>query len=244
MMRVLVLTFLLSLPVLANASFDAGLQAYNQEKWSDAIAQWESITSSGQTSAELEYNLGNAYFRQGTIERSVLHYERALKLNPNDDDARKNLALANRGIVDQIAHAPKLGIWKYADSLRDSFSVSTSKALLFLFNTLLAISVGAMFYTNGTLRDAAKRVTILFGCLSGMMLLLYGWRSSALAETSAVVMAEKTDIYSSPTDNSTQLFSLHSGTKVRVGETLSDWTEIQLSDGRKGWIQRVDIENI
>ncbi len=193
MMRVLVLTFLLSLPVLANSSFDAGLQAYNQEKWSDAIAQWESITSSGQTSAELEFNLGNAYFRQGSIERSILHYERALKLNPNDEDSRKNLALANRGIVDQIAHAPKLGIWKYADSLRDSFSVSTSKALLFLFNTLLAISVGAMFYTNGTLRDAAKRATILFGCLSGTdVVASTDGVAVRLAETSAIVMAEKT----------------------------------------------------
>ncbi len=243
-MRELILLLLFSLPTFANTAFDAGLQAYNQEKWSDAIAQWESITVGGQTSPELEYNLGNAYFRQGVIERSILHYERALKLNPNDDDARKNLALANRGIVDQIAHAPTLGIWKYTDNLRDSFSVSTLKMLLFLFNALLAIAVGAMFYTNGFLRDAARRGVILFGCLAGLMLFLYGWRSSALAESSAVVMAEKTDVFSSPTDNSTQLFSLHSGTKVHVGESLSEWTEIQLSDGRKGWIPRADIENI
>lgn len=244
MIRAFLQVLLFSLPVFANVTFDVGLQAYNQEKWSDAISQWESIASTGQTSAELEYNLGNAYFRQGSIERSILHYERALKLNPNDDDARKNLALANRGIVDQIAHAPKLGIWKYTDSLRDSFSVSTSKTLLFLFNTLLALSVGAMFYMNGNLRDTARRATILFGCLAGLMLLHYAWRCSALSEASAVVMVEKTDIYSSPTDNSTQLFSLHSGTKVHIGETLSEWTEIQLSDGRKGWIPRADIENI
>lgn len=243
-MQALLMCFLLSLPALANPAFDAGLQAYNQEKWSEAISQWESITQSGQTSAELEYNLGNAYFRHGNIERSILHYERALKLNPNDEDSRKNLALANRGIVDQIAHAPTLGIWKYADNLRDSLSVSTSKGLLLLFNALLALSVGAMFYASGMLRDVSRRATILFGSLAVLMLIFYGWRSSALADTSAIVMAEKTDIYSSPTDNSTQLFSLHSGTKVRVGETLTDWTEIQLSDGRKGWIPRADIEHI
>ena len=114
MIRAFLQVLLFSLTVFANATFDVGLKAYNQEKWLDDIAQWESIASSSQTSAELEYNLGNAYFRQGSIERSILHYERALKLNPNDDDARKNLALANRGIVNQIAHSPKLVFWKYA----------------------------------------------------------------------------------------------------------------------------------
>jgi tetratricopeptide (TPR) repeat protein len=228
----------------ANPAFDAGMQAYNTGNWDEAISQWTTITASDLTSPELEFNLGNAYFRAGNIEHSILHYERALKLNPNDEDARKNLILANRAIVDQIPHAPRLGLWQYLDKLRDAFPVSATGKLLLLFNALLAISIGALLYTNNKLRDISARIAILFGIAAVFFLTLYGWRASADAQIAAVVMAEKCDIYSSPSDNSTQLFSLHSGTKVRVGEVLSQWTEIQLADGRKGWILNDDIEHI
>ncbi len=244
-MRVaLVLTLILNLAAIANPTFDAGIQSYNQGNWQAAIEQWESITSSGKTSADLEYNLGNAYFRLGNTEKSILHFERSLKMNPNDDDARKNLALANRGIVDQIVQVPTLGVLRYFNSVRDYFSASSARFMLLLANALLAIAVGAVMYSSGAMRDAARRAAYIAGVLTVTSLLIYGWRSVSLSQVSAIVMAEKSDIYSSPSDNSTQLFSLHSGTKVRVGETLSEWTEIQLADGRKGWVPRADIENI
>ncbi len=228
----------------ANPAFEAGAQAYTNEDWDEAIGQWKSITAGGQTSAELEYNLGNAYFRKGEIERSILHYERALKLNPKDEDTHRNLVLANRAIVDQIPQAPKLGFWLYLESLRDTARLSTIRSWLLVLNALFAVSIAALYYTSGKLRDAVRRFAILFGSFAVFALFMYGWRSSAMTQTSAIVMAEKSDIYSSPTDNSTQLFSLHSGTKIRTSESLAGWTEIQLADGRKGWISSADIENI
>lgn len=235
---------LLSSSVYANSAFEAGLLEYNKENWSGAIEAWKGITESGQTSAELEYNLGNAFFRKGVLERSILHYERSLKLKPSDEDTRKNLGLANRGIVDQIAHAPTLGIFDYLHALRDSMSVSAAKNLLMAANALLALAVGCYFYSKGRLQDVFRRVIVVFAGSTIVLLLMYSWRSSAHADTSAIIMVEKTDVYSSPTENSTQLFSLHSGTKVRLGEALSSWTEIELADGRKGWIPSVYIEII
>ncbi|NUO18293.1 tetratricopeptide repeat protein [bacterium] len=240
----LVLVLLMCKSVLANTVFEAGLLAYNKEDWTGAIQQWESITASGQTSASVEYNLGNAYFRLGNIERAILHYERSLKLNPGDDDAIKNLALANRGIVDQIATAPKLGVWSYLISVRDYFSLGLLRTLLIVSNACLAVIVGVIIYANDRVREIANRAVLLFAGLAVIVLFLYSWRSSALTNPYAIVMVEKTDVYSSPSENSTQLFSLHAGTKVSIGEKLSAWTEIQLTDGRKGWIASDDVETI
>lgn len=228
----------------ADPAFDSGLISYNKGDWEQAIEQWSSITQGGQTSAEIEFNLGNAYFRMENIERSILHYERALKLKPNDNDIRKNLALANRGIVDQIASVPKLGILRGIESLRDALPIESTKSFLFLFNALLAIAIGVAFYSSGSLSETSRRAAIVFGSLTCLMLFWFVWRSAALTQTSAIVIAEKCDIFSSPTDNSTQLFSLHAGTKVLTGETLANWIEIQLADGRKGWIPSEDVENI
>ncbi|MCB1059483.1 MAG: tetratricopeptide repeat protein [Calditrichaeota bacterium] len=244
MIRFVVALLVSCFAAFANPAFDAGMQAYNQSQWQEAISQWNSITASGLTSPVLEYNLGNAYFRAGDIEHSILHYERALKLNPKDEDARKNLLLANRAIVDQIPQAPKLGIWQYLDKLRDAFPVRETGRLLILLNALLAVAVGVMLYSSGRLRDVATRFAILFGIGALFFFTLYSWRASADSRIAAIVMVEKCDIFSSPSDNSTQLFSLHSGTKVHVGEILSEWTEIQLADGRKGWIPNDDIEHI
>jgi len=230
--------------VSANPAFEQGLAAYNRGDWSEAISLWESLALQGETSPALELNLGNAYFRSERIEKALLHYERALKLSPNDEDAQKNLILANRAIVDQIAAVPKPGILRGLESFRDMAAPGTLETLLLLANGLLAALVGFMYFSSGRLRDALRRGAILVTVFGVLTLLWYGWRSAALAREFAIVMPEKSDVLSSPNDGATQLFSLHSGTKVAAGETLAGWTEITLSDGRKGWIPADAIERI
>lgn len=58
-------------------------------------------------------------------------------------------------------------------------------------------------------------------------------------------MKMETSVKSSPTsDNSTDLFRLHEGTKVKVLESMGSWTNISIADGRQGWIKTSDIERI
>ena len=59
--------------------------AYAMGDFDGAIKNYESLLSSGASSASLFYNLGNAYYRKGIIGKSILNYERALKLDPSDD---------------------------------------------------------------------------------------------------------------------------------------------------------------
>ena len=59
-------------------------------RWSSTSGSWESGLESG----ELHYNLGNAWFRLGELGPAILHYERARRSMPRDDDLAANLALA------------------------------------------------------------------------------------------------------------------------------------------------------
>lgn len=61
----------------------------------ESIAAYEKLLQGGVESAALYYNLGNAYYRTGKIAASILNYERALKLDPNNKDAKYNLELVN-----------------------------------------------------------------------------------------------------------------------------------------------------
>ncbi len=67
-----------------------------------AITSYEALVSEGITSAELETNLGAAYLRQGKRGLAALHFERALFLDPGDDDARADLLEVRRGNVDKL----------------------------------------------------------------------------------------------------------------------------------------------
>ena len=60
----------------------------------------------------------------------------------------------------------------------------------------------------------------------------------------AIVFAPTVTVKSSPDASGTDLFVLHEGTKVAVGDSLGDWREIRIADGNKGWVQVSAIEMI
>ena len=82
---------LLSTPL--QAEFDAANQLYDQEKFSEAKQEYEKLIASGEQTANLFYNLGNAFFRLGAPGLAALNYERALALDPDHPEAALNLRL-------------------------------------------------------------------------------------------------------------------------------------------------------
>ncbi|MCC6476872.1 tetratricopeptide repeat protein [bacterium] len=224
--------------------FQAGLAAFQSGDWKSALQQWEQLTLGGESSGALEYNIGNAYFRLGETASAILHYERALRFLPTDEDVIHNLRLANLGTVDRIDPTLRLGIWEVADGARDAHSARQIAVSVIWFSLIAAASVALWLVGPSRLRKSLKRASVATGILLVLLCLWYVWRSSYEAQTRAIVMAEKTDIYSGPSDSSTQLFSLHSGSKVRVYETLSGWLRVGLPDGRDGWMKDSDAEHI
>ena len=61
----------------------------------------------------------------------------------------------------------------------------------------------------------------------------------------AVIMRPVISVKSSPSaESSKDLFILHEGTKVRIIDEVGSWNNIELADGRQGWILAEDIEVI
>ncbi|HZX94073.1 MAG TPA: hypothetical protein VFE90_06125, partial [Myxococcales bacterium] len=99
----------LLLALLLAASDAQGMQlfadanaAYLSGDVARAIASYEALASEGVLSPQLETNLGSAYARQGKRGLAALHFERALFLDPGDDDARSDLVELRRGNVDRL----------------------------------------------------------------------------------------------------------------------------------------------
>ena len=87
------------LHIFAQSAFDEANAAYAEGRYGEAAAMYQSLLDE-QPDAQVYYNLGNTYFKQGELAQSILAYERALRLNPNDKDAKYNLAFAqSRALV-------------------------------------------------------------------------------------------------------------------------------------------------
>ena len=77
-----------------DATFDRGVAAYREGKWEEAEGAWRAMAEAGVHDPRVEYNLGNAAWKQGRLGEAIWRWERARRLDPDDRDLRSNLALA------------------------------------------------------------------------------------------------------------------------------------------------------
>src|SRR5204862_2503789 len=78
----------------SETEFTKANQEYAEGHFKEAIDRYEALVRSGQWSANLFYDLGNAYFRTGDFGRAILNYERSLALERHHPEAAANLQIA------------------------------------------------------------------------------------------------------------------------------------------------------
>lgn len=237
-------SFLALTPVTAQESlFEEGNRQYQNGDYETALTSYLQILEAGFESGALYYNIGNAYFKLGDLGHSILFYERAVALNPRDDDAKANLELAQSLTADEIV--PLRGFWlfKVADwwvhLLPESWLVAiVGLSYLVGMAALVAIILGR----SGVLDIWARRVAMV----AGGIVLVFGINlvsvELGLGEpVEAVVLADEVSVQSAPSDDqSLQVFTIHEGTTARVDQQSGEWAEIVLADGKVGWV-RVEV---
>ena len=248
------LALLLLLPLSAGAAesypdslWKAGVEAYSASQWRQAVSDWSDLAATGLRSKELYYNLGNAYFKAGEIAPAILNYERALRLDPSDSDVRYNLEFARAQTQDRIDEVPEFILKTWTRKLSYLLS-SNAWAGLSLFLLALTLGLILLFLLGPTVN--ARRTGFFTGIVT-LLLTLMCWgfarslKTAAERHDDAIVMRAVSSVTSSPSsDAAKSLFILHEGTKVKVLDEVSGYTDIELADGRRGWISSADIERI
>ena len=224
-----------------------GVQAYTDGRWSECTESLKALESVGVVSQELYYNLGNAYFKSGDYPHAILYYERTLKISPSFEDARINLDFANSLIRDKIDAVPEFVLKSWARKvcylMPSDFWALIS---IVLFAAALALFLVFRLGASRGLRRTGFYCSIVALILSASSFGMAQWqRNSYLRADGAIVMKPVASVKSSPSrDSSKDLFVLHEGTKVTVLDTVGEWKNISLSDGRQGWIEESDMEMI
>ena len=230
----------------ALAHWELGNKAYVDGDYGRAVEEYNAIIEGGEYSMPLHYNLANAYFKMGELGKAILHYNRALRIAPANEDVRHNLALAEAQTKDRIAVVPEFFLNRWMRTVRNSMScmawsvlslVVFAVVLLFVLLFLLSSHIGVRkvgFY--GAL------VAVLLFVITTLFAL--SERKEMLQHDEAIVMGTAVSVKSSPDRSATDIFVLHEGTKVRVQTEMGEWCEVVIADGKKGWTERKNIEEI
>ena len=218
---------------------------YMEGRYQEAIEIYEHLLEAG-VSADIYYNLGNAYYRTENITRAIINYERALLLAPGDGDIRFNLQMARSRTTDKIAPASEMFFVRWYHSLV-SMNSADGWARFALFTLVLALVLW-LCYAFG--KRLWLRKTGFFGGVLLIVLFLLGnlfaWqqKKTQLHRDGAIITAPSVTVKSTPDNTGVDLFVLHEGTKVKVEDAIKGWNKVKLPDGKEGWIGAEQMEVI
>ena len=219
---------------------------YQKGNYQQAIRDYEEILKNGE-SAEIYFNLGNAYYRTDNITKAVLNYERARLLSPGDDDINFNLQFARSKTIDKITPQSEMFFITWYKSLVNFTSVDNwaKTGILCIVMALLLV----LLYLFGP--QLMLRKIGFFGGLAFFVIFLlsnlfaFQQKQALDNRTGAIIISPSVNIKKTPAKNSADQFVLHEGTRVDIiDKGMTDWRCIRVGDGREGWIETKAIEEI
>ena len=240
--------FLVAFPLKAipDSLYDKANKLYQDGHYEEAIEGYLSVIKVGYESSTLYYNLGNAFFRSNKLGKARLFYEKAIKLNPSDEDARANIQHLEGILADRFEEVPVIFYKKWITSIFQFFSSDqwAFASMIFFFLSVLAI-IAYLLLRNILFRKFGFYSAIFLFAFS-LLSMIASWKLNQLLRNpdSAVVTDLSVNVKSAPRETGTGLFVLHEGAKVWLEDKTGGWQEIRLSDGRKGWAPDDAIEAI
>lgn len=220
----------------ARKFFD-GIKSYQSGDYTSAIKAFSEIAESGVNNGALFYNLGNACLKNGDIGHAIWNYERALKTIPGDPDLKFNHEYALSQTKD--ARDEKNSVFRILFFWKHSLDADTVR--------WTAIILNVVFWTTVTVRAVRKRKIfrsymhlILIPVFVFTVTAFYNYYEANYVKK-AVVLPAEVSIRSGLSGDSTELFKLHAGTKVRIEEEREDFFKIFFSEGKIGWIGKAEL---
>ncbi len=226
--------------------FETANQLYDNGEFEEAKNQYLQILNAGYVSPDLNYNLANAYYKLGSYPAAILYYEKCLKLDPGNADAKYNLNLTNKMIIDKIDSLPTIFYKRWWQSMRNSNSLDGWATLLIVFVFAMATS---FFLFNVSGKSQIKRLAF-YGLLLFTVGAVYttimsvGLYKHIHSQEDAIVFEPTLNVQSAPSSAATTLYVIHEGTKVTLIETKDSWANIALPDGNEGWVPTETLETI
>tara|TARA_B100000287_G_scaffold202722_1_gene191431 strand:- start:373 stop:1113 length:741 start_codon:yes stop_codon:yes gene_type:complete len=222
--------------------FEDGNRFYSQNNYKEAISSYEKVLDSGYYSEDLFLNLGNAYFHESNFGQARWSYEMGLKLNPINTDLRNNNNV-NKVYIDGFIELPENNLIDLINIFFQSFSLNQ----FLLINSLLVLLSAISFFMMKVLQIKLHVRIFYFMTIIMFISVLVTFTKNIWDQNNifAIIIDEEVIVYSAPFSNQAIEQSVfYSGNKVKIHQKSDLWIEVSTFDGRKGWIQALDVRNL
>jgi tetratricopeptide (TPR) repeat protein len=232
--------------IFAQSAFEKGNALYQKGDFKGAAEAYNSIIQNNEQSAEVYFNLGNTYYKLNELAPSILNYEKALLIDPGNEDVAINLSIARKLIIDDVRPAPQTGFKQALFNVTGNYHYNTWAWVAVSFAGLcLVLFLG--YYLSGT--TLLKRI-FFTGMFASVLCLVVSVLSAMFVKTEvnnqhpAIVFAEVASVKPSPSPKEKDAFVLHEGIKVDVLQTKDGYKKIKLADNSIGWIEADAIREV
>jgi tetratricopeptide (TPR) repeat protein len=236
------------------AAFRDAAALYDAGQFEQAAARYESLAAAGVRSANLFFNLGNAWFKAGQMGRAILNYERARHIAPRDPDIRGNLdfVVKESRARDTVATT---GLTVWLAGLRDYLTVGEWTTLTALGYWLAMATAIAFVWLPASVEWRRWLRVVIAACAALAALGGIGFAAKTTVENGpppAIVTARKEVVVRfAPVDDAQRHYTAVEGQKLWViGERESrmegvpGWFKVERADGAEGWVPANTVEKI
>ncbi len=230
--------------------------AYMRDDYAQAVKLYTEAIDNEGSSTLLYYNLGNAYYRMGQLGKAIVCYERALRLDPTNNDAKTNLEFVNSKITDQAGDNGTF-ISNTFDKIIDYCHangwawIAITSFILFLLSIALYVFASSIMLRKTGFFGAI--ILILVSVVSNIF--AYQAAGKANSHNHAVIIEPSTILSTSPRipkDRSEEAMLLHEGTKVEILDSVSTtidsiatkWYDVKVDNSHRAWVNSSAIEKI
>ena len=244
-MKILHIILLLSNTQGLDSIFDQSNAFYTDGKYQMAIDGYKDILNSGFESAELYYNLGNAFYKLNNIPESNFFYEKARSISPTDEDILINLSYAQNLRIDKIEKLPITQTQNFKINILNLLSERGWSVLLIILAWIACVSFVLYLSVNNSGNKRIFFTQFIILMIGFIVVFTINYEKKNLNnEKFAIIYDKEIEVWSEPNKISELKFLLHEGTKVKQVDTIQDWVNIQLENGTLGWIQSSSIKTL
>ena len=221
----------------ASSNFMKGNESYEKNDYAAAADAYRLAIEEGIADSKLFYNYANTLFRLNQLGPSILFYEKARKLNPDDEDITFNLRFVNSQIVDKNPLPETNFLTKILWYLHSGYSINGGLWIfLGLFSSIFLFGIGALFTKAGFRMIFFIGITL---CILGLMPLapsLFYKINQQESQQFGIVLKPAIEMFSGPGESFQVLTKVHEGTKFEIIETRGEWVSVKLSNGKGGLV--------
>jgi tetratricopeptide (TPR) repeat protein len=222
----------------SHEQFAKANQEYAAGHFKEAIADYTALVSSGNWSANLFYDLGNAYFRVGDFGHSILNYERALALERHHPEARANLTLV-RDEARALELVPNRVEQLLQFASANQYAIAAAIALwVGLF--CIARLIFASRRSRGTVALAILSLSVFAAAAFAAYYIETGSNGQALA----IVTGDDVEARLATADNAGSVLALPPGSEIKILRRRGDWVYAALPNDLRGWLPEKSAETV